>query len=208
MGQVSLRASDIPHFKEQSMNLRQRTTSIFIAFSAVLALAACGSSVKLDEVPVTDAKGTSITQPVVVQPTTPSGTQTGVPERTVQAVNVDPAALDKAGPQGAAKVILFDYDSYVIKPEYQSAIDAHARFLTASKTRKIAIEGHTDESGGREYNLALGQKRAEAVRRALGLLGVADAQVEAVSFGEEKPADPASNEAAYAKNRRAELNYR
>jgi peptidoglycan-associated lipoprotein len=84
-------------------------------------------------------------------------------------VNVDPAALDKAGPQGAAKVILFDYDSFVIKPEYQGAIDAHARFLTAGKNRKLAVEGHTDESGGREYNLALGQKRAEAVRRTLGL---------------------------------------
>ncbi len=190
------------------MNFRQRTSSIFISLSAVLALAACGSSVKLDDVPVTDAKGTSITQPVVVQSTTSSGTQTGVPERSVQAVIIDQAALDKAGPQGAAKVILFDYDSFVIKAEYLSAIDAHARFLTASKTRKMAIEGHTDESGGREYNLALGQKRAEAVRRALGLLGVADAQLEAVSFGEEKPADAASNEAAFAKNRRAEINYR
>ena len=78
----------------------------------------------------------------------------------------------------------------------------------ANKAKRLAIEGHTDESGGREYNLALGQKRAEAVRRALGLLGVADAQVEAVSFGEEKPTDAASNEQAYAKNRRAELNYK
>jgi peptidoglycan-associated lipoprotein len=191
------------------MNIWHRTTHFLIAAGAALTLVACGSSVKLDEVPVTDAKSTSITQPVAVQPSQPStGTQTGVAERSVQAVTVDPAAIDKAGPQGAAKVILFDYDSYVIKPEYQSAVDAHARFLTASKTRKLAIEGHTDESGGREYNLALGQKRAEAVRRALGLLGVADAQVEAVSFGEEKPADAASNEVAYAKNRRAELNYR
>jgi peptidoglycan-associated lipoprotein len=185
-----------------------RATPFLIAVGAVLVMASCASGVKLDEVPVIDAKGTNITQPVIVQPTTPSGTQTGVPERTVQAVNVDPATLDKAGPQGAAKVILFDYDSYVIKPEYQSAIDAHARFLTTSKTRKLAIEGHTDESGGREYNIALGQKRAEAVRRALGLLGVADVQLEAVSFGEEKPADAASSEAAFAKNRRAELNYR
>jgi peptidoglycan-associated lipoprotein len=191
------------------MTIRQRTTHLLIAVGAVLTLAACASGVKLDEVPVTDIKGTTITQTVAVQPSLPpTGTQTGVTERSVQAVTIDPAVLDKAGPQGAAKVILFDYDSFVIKPEYQSAIDAHARFLTASKARKLAIEGHTDESGGREYNLALGQKRAEAVRRALGLLGVADTQVEAVSFGEEKPADPASNEAAYAKNRRAELNYR
>jgi peptidoglycan-associated lipoprotein len=201
---------DSLNIKEQIMMIRQRTIQFLIAFGAVLALAACASGVKLDEVPVTDATGTAITQTAVVtQPSLPSsGTQTGVTQRTVQAVTIDPSIADKAGPQGIAKVILFDYDSYVIKPEYQSAIDAHARFLAASKTRKLAIEGHTDESGGREYNLALGQKRAEAVRRALGLLGVTDVQVEAVSFGEEKPADPASNEAAYAKNRRAELNYR
>ncbi|MBS7807087.1 peptidoglycan-associated lipoprotein Pal [Variovorax sp. PCZ-1] len=190
------------------MIFQQRITSIFMTIGAAFALAACGSSVKLDDVPVRDATSTQISTPVAVTSTMPQGTQTGVAERNVQAVNVSPTAGDAAGPAGVAKVILFDYDSYVIKPEYQSAIDAHAKFLTANKGRKMAIEGHTDESGGREYNLALGQKRAEAVRRALGLLGVVDAQVEAVSFGEEKPADAASNEQAYAKNRRAELNYK
>ncbi|TAG25058.1 MAG: peptidoglycan-associated lipoprotein Pal [Burkholderiales bacterium] len=189
------------------MNFRQRATLILIAIGAAFMMAACGSSVKLDEVGVRDAAGTPVTAPVAV-PSTPQGTQTGVAERNVQAVNVAPNAGDAAGPNGVARVILFDYDSFVIKPEYQSAIDAHARFLSANKTRKMAIEGHTDETGGREYNLALGQKRAEAVRKALGLLGVADAQIEAVSFGEEKPADAASNEQAYAKNRRAELNYK
>lgn len=192
---------------------RQRTTSILIALGAAFVLAACGSGVKLDESQVSDAKGT----PVQPQGTTttstlaissPQGTQTGIAERSVQAVNVAPVASDGAGPAGAAKIILFDYDSFVIKPEYQSAIDAHARFLTVNKAKKLAVEGHTDESGGREYNLALGQKRAEAVRRALAILGVTDVQVEAVSFGEEKPADAASNEQAYAKNRRAELNYK
>jgi peptidoglycan-associated lipoprotein len=190
------------------MNIRPQVFKAIVTLGAVAWLAACGSSVKLDEVPVTDAKSTQISPVETVRTTPPASTQTGVTDRNVQPINVDPAALDKAGPQGTAKVILFDYDSFVIKPEYQSVIDTHARFLSAVKTRKIAIEGHTDESGGREYNLALGQKRAEAVRRALGLLGVADSQMEAVSFGEEKPADAASNEAAYAKNRRAELNYR
>ncbi|MBQ0132111.1 MAG: OmpA family protein, partial [Comamonas sp.] len=74
--------------------------------------------------------------------------------------------------------------------------------------RKVSIEGHTDERGGREYNLALGQKRAEAVRRSLGLLGVNDSQIEAVSFGEEKPAATGSTEDAFSKNRRAEISYR
>lgn len=193
------------------MKFLSRSFQACMVLASIVVLGACASNVKLDEVPVTDAKGTTITQPIVAQPTastTTTATQTAVPERSVQSVNVDAAALDKAGPQGAAKIILFDLDSYVIKPEYQGAIDAHARFLTASKTRKLAIEGHTDETGGREYNLSLGQKRAEAVRRALGLLGVSESQMEAVSFGEEKPFEAASTEAAYAKNRRAELNYR
>ena len=189
---------------------RQRITLISIALSAVLTLAACGSGVKLDESQVSDAKGTAVQSQntTTVANSSAQGTQTGVTERGVQAVNVDSSGASSAGPAGAAKIILFDYDSFVIKPEYQSAIDAHARFLTVNKVKKLAVEGHTDESGGREYNLALGQKRAEAVRRALGILGVTDAQIEAVSFGEEKPADAASNEAAYAKNRRAELNYK
>ncbi|NBO88385.1 MAG: peptidoglycan-associated lipoprotein, partial [Betaproteobacteria bacterium] len=87
-------------------------------------------------------------------------------------------------------------------------IEAHARYLRADKNRRVAIEGHADERGGREYNLALGQKRSESVRKALGLLGVADSQLEAVSFGKEKPSDPGHDEAAWAKNRRAEIAYR
>jgi peptidoglycan-associated lipoprotein len=104
--------------------------------------------------------------------------------------------------------VYFDFDSYSIKPEFQSVIDAHARYVKAAPGRKVMIEGHTDERGGREYNLALGQKRAEAVRRAMGLLGVPDSQMEAVSFGKEKPAAQGHGEEAHAQNRRAELSYR
>ena len=106
------------------------------------------------------------------------------------------------------RIVYFDYDSFLIKPEFQAVIEAHAKFIKADSTRRAAIEGHTDESGGREYNLALGQKRAEAVRRALALLGVSDAQVEAVSYGKEKPAVEGHDEAAWTKNRRAEIVYR
>jgi peptidoglycan-associated lipoprotein len=87
-------------------------------------------------------------------------------------------------------------------------IDAHVRFLANRKMQKITVEGHTDTVGGREYNLALGQKRAEAVRRAMALSGLADAQIEAVSFGKEKPAAQGRDEASMAKNRRAEISYR
>jgi len=109
---------------------------------------------------------------------------------------------------GIARIIYFDYDSYVIKPDFQSLIEGHARFLKANNARRLVIEGHTDQRGGREYNLALGQKRAEAVRRALALLGVPDNQMEAVSFGKEKPAVEGMSEDAFAQNRRAELAYR
>jgi peptidoglycan-associated lipoprotein len=87
-------------------------------------------------------------------------------------------------------------------------LEAHAKYLKADKSRKVSIEGHTDERGGREYNLALGQKRAEAVRKALQLQGVSDAQMEAISYGKEKPAVLGNSEAALEKNRRAEFSYR
>ena len=118
------------------------------------------------------------------------------------------AQLASQATVGVSRIVYFDYDSYVIKPEFQSLIEAHARFIKAGGNRKLMVEGHTDERGGREYNLALGQKRAEAVRRALALLGVSDAQVEAVSFGKEKPAAQGGTEEVHAKNRRAELSYR
>ena len=90
----------------------------------------------------------------------------------------------------------------------EALLEANARYLNANRNVRVALEGHTDERGGREYNLALGQKRAEAVRRSLSLLGVQDGQMEAVSFGEEKPAATGADEAAWSKNRRVELTYR
>ncbi|MFS2034157.1 peptidoglycan-associated lipoprotein Pal [Polaromonas sp. CT11-55] len=176
--------------------MKSRIFSIISSLVLAATLTACGSGVKLNDVPVEDRTGTA--------------QQQGDPSATsrVPTVQVEGADASLAGPANVAKVIYFDFDSYVVKPEFQGAIEAHAKYLTANKSRKMAIEGHTDERGGREYNLALGQKRAEAVRRALGLLGVADAQVEAVSFGKEKPAVPGSDEEAMAKNRRAELSYR
>jgi peptidoglycan-associated lipoprotein len=110
--------------------------------------------------------------------------------------------------QATTRVVYFDYDSFVIRSEFQAVIEAHAKYIRADKSRKVVIEGHTDERGGREYNLALGQKRSEAVRKALSLLGVSDGQLEAVSFGKEKPAVQGSTEAALEKNRRAEISYR
>ncbi len=170
----------------------------------VAAVMAGCSSVKLDEqgAPVEDRAGTGASATAGT-----GGSTSATGQSRVAPVTTD-ASSQKAGPAGVERLVYFDYDSYVVKPEYQSLIESHARFLKANPSRKVAVEGHTDERGGREYNLALGQKRAEAVRRALTLLGAADAQIEAVSFGKEKPAVAGGDEASWAKNRRAEISYR
>ena len=179
---------------------------MFVAAAMAATLAGCGSNVKLDDVPVEDRSGANVGSATGTPPGGAAGS--GAAQSTVAPVAVGPQGNTVAGPTGVARIIYFDYDSYVIKPEFQSLIDSHARFIKANSARKVSIEGHTDERGGREYNLALGQKRSEAVRRALGLLGVTDSQIEAISFGKEKPADSGSSEAVWAQNRRAEIAYR
>ncbi|WP_027015534.1 peptidoglycan-associated lipoprotein Pal [Comamonas composti] len=171
--------------------------SLAIAITALIA--GCSSGVKLDETPVTDAGAASTGQGAGSGSTSQSG---------VSGVDLSASASDKDGPQGVSRIVYFDFDSYAIRADAQAQVEAHARFLKASQSRKVQIEGHTDERGGREYNLALGQKRAEAVRRALGLLGVQESQMEAVSYGKEKPAVEGNTEDAFAQNRRAELSYR
>ncbi len=118
---------------------------------------------------------------------------------------VAPSAEAAAAAAARQRVVYFDFDSFVIKDDYKPMIEAHARSLQALGEKRMVIEGHTDERGGREYNLALGQKRAEAVLRSLALLGVPEARLEAVSFGQERPAVQGSGESAWAQNRRAEL---
>jgi len=159
------------------------------------ALAACSSGVKLNEVPVEDKNASAA-----------ANASADAAQSSVAAV-----VGGKAGTQGVAaagvNVVYFDYDSFALKPEARAVLERNAAHLQANKQFKVQLEGHTDDRGGREYNLALGQKRAETVRRALTLLGVSDAQVEAVSFGKEKPAASGADDAAYAKNRRVEIKY-
>jgi peptidoglycan-associated lipoprotein len=159
------------------------------------ALAACSSGVKLNDVPVEDK--------------TASANDSNAANAAQS--TVAPVVSGNAGTQGVApaglNVVYFDYDSFELKPEARAVLERNATHLQANKKFKVQLEGHTDERGGREYNLALGQKRAETVRRALTLLGVSDTQVEAVSFGKEKPAANGNDESAFAKNRRVEIKY-
>jgi peptidoglycan-associated lipoprotein len=115
---------------------------------------------------------------------------------------------DGQGPPGVPTIVYFDYDSFVVKPEFQSIVAAHAKFLIANPDRKVLLEGHTDQRGGSEYNLALGQKRAEAVVKSLTLQGTNAGQLEPVSLGKEKLASSEESEKGYALNRRVEFRYR
>jgi len=162
-----------------------------LALVAAALVVGCSSGVKLNEAPVSDQGAAST-----------NGSQSAVAP-----VDLNATQGTAQGPVGVARIIYFDFDSYTVKPEFQSVLDAHARFLKSHTATRVTLEVNTDERGGREYNLALGQKRADAVRRALGLLGVPESQMEAVSFGKEKPAVQGSSEDAYAKNRRVELTY-
>jgi peptidoglycan-associated lipoprotein len=141
----------------------------------------------------------------------------------------DKAAADKAAAEAAAleqarlasqmnpltdpnnmlskRNVYFDFDKYDVKAEYTPLVEAHAAYLTSHKDAKVVVQGNTDDRGSREYNLALGQRRADAVRKSLNLLNVPESQIEAVSFGEEKPKAEGDNEAAWAQNRRADIVY-
>ena len=105
------------------------------------------------------------------------------------------------------KSVYFGFDEYTVQTKYQKMLSAHASYLKANPKQKIIIQGNTDERGTAEYNLALGQRRSDAVRKSLNLMGVSDDQMEAVSFGKEKPKAEGDTEAAWAENRRADIVY-
>lgn len=168
---------------------------LLLLLAVVSALAGCASGVKLDDAAVEDRTGAAA-----------SGVSS-LDARNLAGMNAGAGGI-KPGPAGVSNIIYFDYDSFSVKPEFQSVLEAHARFMKANRNLRANLEGHTDERGGSEYNLALGQKRSEAVRRALSVLGISDNQMEAVSYGKEKPAAQGADESAFAKNRRTEIIYR
>ena len=162
---------------------------------AAASLAAC-SSVKLDD---------KDKAPVETRTNAMAGSGTGANSSATNVANVD---VSKNGMNDASKlprVVYFDYDSYVVGDDYRPVIEANAKQLQRDPKEHMSVQGHTDDRGSSEYNLALGQRRAEAVVKSLQLLGAQPAQLEAVSFGKERPAVQGETEEAWAKNRRAEL---
>ena len=138
-----------------------------------------------------------------------SGASSGV--APVTAGGLDASGLPRELTDPASKLsqrsIYFDLDSYEVKDEYKDLVAAHAKYLTANKGFKVLVQGNTDERGSREYNLALGQKRADSVKKMLVMLGAREDQVESVSLGEEKPKNEGADEAAWAENRRGDMLY-
>lgn len=139
-----------------------------------------------------------------------SGSGTGVAPVVADGLDASGLPRELTDPKSklSQRSIYFDLDKYDVKDEYKDLVAAHAKYLVANKGFKVLLQGNTDERGSREYNLSLGQKRADAVKRSLVLLGAREDQVESVSLGEEKPKNPGSGESAWAENRRADILYK
>ena len=182
-----------------------RGLKLTAAFAALMLLLSACSTVKLDDAAPVEDRAAKTEQPAVTQADT--GNMGNADSRANSSANSANDPLNDPASLLAKRSIYFDLDSYTIKDEYKSLIEAHGKYLSGRTDRKIIIQGNTDERGGSEYNLALGQKRAEAVRRALALAGAKDSQMEAVSFGKEKPKATGSNEEAWAQNRRSDIAY-
>ena len=171
---------------------------ILMSIAMATLVAACGSQEVKKDVPVDDRSATT-TQPSQTGQTSTT-TPTAQPTITANPLTDPKNILSK-------RSVYFDFDSNVVKDEYKGLVQAHAKYMVDRKDSKIRVEGNCDERGSREYNLALGQRRAEAVKRVMTVLGVQEGRIETVSFGEEKPAAPGHDEAAWTQNRRGDIKY-
>ncbi|OYU43965.1 MAG: peptidoglycan-associated lipoprotein [Burkholderiales bacterium PBB4] len=145
--------------------------------------------------------------PVVDTPKLPPETKSVEQPKSIVTPVVVEAYLDPKSPISTDRSVYFDFDKYTMKPEGTRVVELHGKYLASKPALKVRIEGNTDDLGGKEYNLALGQKRADAVAKSLKVYGVTDAQMEAVSFGEEKPKATGADEASRAQNRRSDIAY-
>ena len=175
----------------------------FALYLVVATFAAACASTDKKEAPVTDRGGSSTTQPQ-------AGTgATGGSSTTRQQPGTGVAGDPLRDPNSplAKRSVYFDYDSNAVKDEYRGLVQAHSRYLADKRDSRVKIEGNADERGSREYNLALGQRRAEAVKRVMTVLGVSEGRIETTSYGEEKPVATGHDEQSWAQNRRADIKY-
>ncbi|SFM85221.1 peptidoglycan-associated lipoprotein Pal [Rugamonas rubra] len=174
----------------------RKVSSLAFIITTAAVLSACSSTPVKETTPVPVVERAPEKAPV-------ADTRTVAP---VETKSIDP--LDDPKGVLANRSVYFDFDKYVVREDGKPVVENHSQYLSKNKARSILIQGNTDERGGAEYNLALGQKRAEAVRKAMTTLGVPESQVEAVSLGKEKPKATGSNEEAWAQNRRADIVYK
>ena len=178
---------------------------------SIVMLAIVGALVGCSSTPKDEQKGAqvedrapSVSQSVPTPTPTPPRDASTAPVRQPQVGGADP--LKDPSNILSRRSVFFDYDSNVVKDEFKPLVSAHAKHLSQAR-RKMTIQGNTDERGSREYNLALGQRRADAVKQMMTLLGAPSGEIETVSFGEEKPRAQGSTEQAFAENRRADIVY-
>ncbi|GAB2876020.1 hypothetical protein GCM10027277_51700 [Pseudoduganella ginsengisoli] len=171
--------------------------NVAVLIASATLLAACGSN------QVKVAEPAPVVEKPVEKPAPVADNRAVAP---VETKSIDP--LDDPKGVLANRSVYFDFDSYVVREDGKPVVQNHSGYLTKNKQRNILIQGNTDERGGAEYNLALGQKRAEAVRKAMTALGVSESQIEAVSLGKEKPKAEGHNEEAWSQNRRADIVYK
>lgn len=169
--------------------------SLSVTLIAAAALAGCSSTPLDTKAPVATVRTAPPAGPL------PAGTA----QSQVATVTLDP--LDDPKSQLAARSVYFAYDDFTVDPKYQPLVQAHGRFLQAHPAVQVRVEGNADERGSHEYNLALGDKRAQIVAKQIELMGAKPAQIEAVSYGEERPKAEGHDEAAWAENRRADIRY-
>jgi peptidoglycan-associated lipoprotein len=162
------------------------------------ALAGCASKETRTDAPVTDRS-------TATPPT--ASTSPGSTTRPQQSASVAGDPLRDPSNILSKRSVFFDYDSNAVKDEYRGLVQAHSRYLGDKRDTRIRIEGNCDERGSREYNLALGQRRAEAVKKVMTVLGVSDGRIETTSYGEEKPMAQGHDEQSWSQNRRADIKY-
>jgi peptidoglycan-associated lipoprotein len=182
-------------------------TSTALLASFVLLMAACSTPSVAPPAPAPAPAPTPAPAPAAPAPApATSATTRTLPSSAVATVTL-PAYLDPRSPIATERSVYFDFDNYAVKSDYAGLVERHGKFLASNPGVAIKIEGNADERGGVEYNLSLGQKRAEAVLKALKIYGAQDRQMEAISWGEGKPKSLGHDEAAWAQNRRADLVY-
>jgi len=179
---------------------------IILASVMLLMLSACGEqAVRNDSATAANQTGQSAAQAGSVS--TPAAAAETSLAGQKYSVSYEKGAINDPGNILSQKTIYFDFDSSELKPEYLDLVKYHGKYLALNPDAHVRLEGHTDERGSREYNIALADRRAQSVKRLMLFQGVRDDQITIISYGEEKPADPGHNEQAWAKNRRVEIVY-